>query len=65
MPYVPPFYQDVTFTYEDGRPFVRPIRADFKTETDWLAAIHKFNTEVTNEANRAFADQFRKSLRSA
>lgn len=50
-------------TDEAGRPIPRPRREDFVSLADFIRADHEFNMRVADIANRAFDDQFRRSLR--
>lgn len=58
---------EVIYVDESGRPFVKPAKpaSDCTTEefVGWMRAMYAYNDAITNEASRAFDDQFRKSLR--
>ncbi len=54
-------------TDANGVPFEKPepppADADIKAKIAYLRAYHAYNDAVTDCANRAFADQFGRSLR--
>lgn len=49
----------------DGRPFVKPERADYPDTLSFLSAMWRYRDAVTDCANKAFDEQFRKSLKSS
>lgn len=57
------------YTYEDGRPIPGhpgeppPLDADIETKIAWMRARNDYQDRVTDVANRAFADQFAKTMR--
>lgn len=55
---------DVILTDSDGRPFERPRPEDFATTTEWLRAYWRYKDAVAASANKAFAEQFRASMRT-
>lgn len=54
-------------TDANGRPFERPEAppegAPIEETIAWIRAVHAYNDAVTDAGNRAFDEQFRKSLR--
>lgn len=54
---------DTILTDEHGRPIPRPLPEDFATTTEWLRATWRYKDAVADVANKAFAEQFRASLR--
>jgi len=54
-------------TDANGKPFEKPEApakdAPIEEKIAWLRAMATYNNNVTNAANRAFAEQFNKSLR--
>lgn len=52
-------------TDDKGRPFARPVRADFADTTSYLRACWAYNDAITNAGNTAFAEAFRKALSGA
>lgn len=62
---IPELYDPtVIFTDERGNGIPRPSREDYASLADYFRAMDEFATRVTDVANRAFDDQFRKSLRA-
>lgn len=55
----------VIYTHEDGRPIPRPERGGSATLAEYFGALHAYEIEIRSAANRAFDDQFRKSLRAS
>lgn len=53
-------------TDANGRPFERPEAppkgAPIKETIAWIRAVHAYNDTITDAGNRAFDEQFRKSL---
>lgn len=56
-------------TYEDGRPIPGhpgeppPLDADIEVKIAWVRARNAYFARVTDVANAAFADSFRKAMK--
>lgn len=50
-------------TDEQGRPFERPRREDYKDAADYLRAVYAYYDKITNAANAAFADAFQGEMK--
>jgi hypothetical protein len=48
---------------EKGQIIPKPHREDFSSFVAYLAAAHTYDNTIYNIANRAFDNQFRKSMR--
>lgn len=55
---------DTIYTDENGKPFERPIREPSEDLTSYIRRCHEFDDAVRSCANKAFDDQFRKSLKA-
>lgn len=42
---------------------MKPQRKDFKSDWEFVRARHEYNQSITNEANKAFDEQFIKSMK--
>ena len=58
---------DTIYTDAQGRPIPRPEREDFEPGIEgtvaFMRATWAWKDKITDLANKAFADQFRKSVR--
>jgi hypothetical protein len=43
-----------------GIPFERPVRESFASAVEYVRALYAYNDRVTDAANRAFDESFRK-----
>jgi len=50
-------------TDKHGKPLVKPCRADFGSDVEFLRAAHAWKDAVTSHANRAFDEGFRAELK--
>jgi hypothetical protein len=48
---------------EKGQIIPKPHREDFASFAVYLAAAHEYDNKIVSIANRAFDEQFRKSIR--
>lgn len=54
---------DTILTDDRGRPFVKPDPADYANAVDFMRAYHAYRDAVSDAANRAFDEGFRKAMR--
>ncbi len=47
----------------DGVPCPKPVPTDYSNTIEYLRAVWAWRDKVTDAANRAFTEQFRKSLK--
>lgn len=64
------FDYDAIYTYADGTPIEGnpgpvPQDADIETKIAWMRARSAFRDKVTDVANRAFDQEFRKALKAS
>lgn len=61
------FDPSIIHTDANGRPIPRPDREDFGPGIEgtiaYMRAVNAYHDQVTDMANRAFTDQFRKSVK--
>jgi hypothetical protein len=52
----------VILTDAKGKPLVRPAREEFLSVVEFIRAVHAFNDMVTELANAAFVEGFKRGL---
>ena len=50
------------FTDDKGVPFDRPKRSDYPNEYAFMLALYAWKDRITNAANKAFDEAFRKAM---
>lgn len=54
---------DTIYTDAQGRPFVKPVLADYPSTTAWLRAVWRWQDQITDCSNEAFDAAWRKALK--